>query len=446
MSDSHYLDKLKLNRWLNIRKTTFVELNKNLKNKLNFKITLENCENLDSYAIDVIAEFLDISPAKLKKTNVAPTFLFKSKLDIEKTRRPINKDGIHFYNYYTLPTPKGYISPVLLDILCPKDKLPKLNNGHLEPAITISMGPNDIYARFAEKLNKNTWVKFKINKDPKTKWIVGSSYYEPSFCKHSYSQASSGLGRIISYTTRSNIENLSSGKLNDNSYNNLINANKNKEINRTLLKLEIESKGYSIEEISKKINISYKKIKDYFGDKKKFLGKKNIVKLCSLINSDPSLFADRNHKEDSVGKLYFDYKDSIKTIRKFRSYKVASIANSKRFPDLSGYFLKVSNLKFSFFNDLFDSKCSHYFVTGGKMKIHIKDNNKNISKEISDGDCLWLSAFTHHGFTGSGSLLKISDGQNINYLEKEDLINTYNVNNVLKRAKDDVMNWGYDEK
>ena len=33
-----------------------------------------------------------------------------------------------------------------------------------------------------------------------------------------------------------------------------------------------------------------------------------------------------------------------------------------------------------FFNDLFDSKCSHYFVTRGKMKIHIKDNNKNISK------------------------------------------------------------------
>ena len=37
----------------------------------------------------------------------------------------IIKDGIHFYNYYTLPTPKGYVSPVLLDILCPKDKLPK---------------------------------------------------------------------------------------------------------------------------------------------------------------------------------------------------------------------------------------------------------------------------------------------------------------------------------
>jgi 2-hydroxyethylphosphonate dioxygenase len=307
------------------------------------------------------------------------------------------------------------------------------------------MGPNDIYARFAEKLNNNTWVKFRINNNPKTNWIIGSSYYEPSFCKHTYSQAENGSGRIISYTTRSNIENLLSGKLNENSYQNLININKNKKINRTLLKLEIESKGYSIKEISKKINISYKKINDYFKNTKKTIEKKYIIKLCKLINSDPNLFIDKTHKEDSVGKLYFDYKDSIKTIRKFKSYKVASIVNSKRFPDLSGYFIKVKNLKKNFLIDLFDSKCSHYFATRGKMKIYIKEKDKNLSKEIREGDCLWMSAFTHHGFTGNGSLLKISDGQNINYLEKEDLINTYDVNNILKRAKDDMQNWGYDK-
>ena len=31
------------------------------------------------------------------------------------------------------------------------------------------------------------------------------------------------------------------------------------------------------------------------------------------------------------------------------------------------------------------------------------------------------------------------DGQNINYLEKEDLINTYNINNVLKRTRGDMQ-------
>ena len=42
-------------------------------------------------------------------------------------------------------------------------------------------------------------------------------------------------------------------------------------------------------------------------------------------------------------------------------------------------------------------------------------------------------------------LLKISDGQNISYLDKEDLTNTYNVNNVFNKIKGDMDNWGYDK-
>ena len=330
--------------------------------------------------------------------------------------------------------------------MCPKNKLPKLNNGHLEPAITISMGPGDIHARFGEKLKKDTWQQFKVNHDPKSNWIVGSSYFEPSLCKHSYSRTSDKLGRIISYTTKSNIEELINDKLNDNSYRNLLNINKNKNINRTLLKLEIETKGYSIESIAKKIKLPSKKIKDYLNKINSSLEKKYIIKICKIINSDSNLFLDRKHKEDSVGKLYFDYKDSIKSIRKFKSYKVASIANSKRLPDLSGYFMKVLNKKDIFLDDLFDSKCSHYFITKGAMKVHMRSENKKITKNIKEGDCLWLSGFTYHGFTGDGALLKISDGQNINYLEKVDLINTYKLNNILERSRGDMQNWGYDEK
>lgn len=447
MEKAHLIiDKTKLNRWLNIRKTTLKELNHKLKNKLNFQITLDNCEKLDEYAITAISDCLDIVSSKIIKHNLTPTFILKTKKEIDKTKRPITKDGIHFYNYYTLPTPVGYVAPVLLDIMCPKNKLPKLNNGHLEPAITISMGPNDIYARFTEKLNKDSWIKFKINKDKKTDWIVGSSYYEPSFCKHSYSRADDGLGRIISYTTKSNIENLLNDKLNNDSFKNLVRANKGKNINRTLFKLEIESKGYSLIEIAKKVQLSIKKLNNYIYKKKSVLEKRYIIKICKIINSDPNLFLDKKQKEDKVGKLYFDYKESIKTIRKFKSYKVASIANSKRFPDLSGYFMKVKNKKSAFLKDLFDSKCSHYFVTGGKVKIHIETQNKKITKNLVNGDCIWISAFINHGFTGSGSLLKISDGQNISYLEKEDLTNTYNINGVLNRVRGDMQNWGHDEK
>ena len=156
------------------------------------------------------------------------------------------------------------------------------------------------------------------------------------------------------------------------------------------------------------------------------------------------MFLDKTHKEDSVGKLYFDYKESLKTIRKFKSYTVSSLASSKRFPDLSGYFLKIDNLNRKKIIDIFDSKCSHYLVTGGKMKFYIKLGDLIRDITIQEGDSIWTSAFFYHGFTGSGSLIKISDGQNINYLEKIDLVNTYNSHKVLNRAKSDLLDWGYD--
>ena len=76
---------------------------------------------------------------------------------------------------------------------------------------------------------KILWIKFRINKNKKNNWIVGSSYFEPSFCRHTYSRVNEGLGRIIFYTTKkSNIESLLNDKLNDNSFLNLVKVNKRK--------------------------------------------------------------------------------------------------------------------------------------------------------------------------------------------------------------------------
>ena len=445
MELSNQIDVVKLNHWLNIRKTTFNVLNNYLKGKINYKITKDNIDQLDRFSADKIAEVLDIPISYLLKEEDTPVFLFKTKNEIEKTKRPIYRGGIHFYNYYTLPTPKAYIAPVLIDILCPKTKLPILNHGHLEPATTISLGPHDIYARFAKKLNKTTWIKFKVNKDKNSNWVVGSSYYEPSYCLHTYSRATNGPGRILSYTTRSNLENLLGKKLNKNSFNNFIKSINNLKINKYLLKQDIIGKGYSFEAISRRTKISLKKIKKYFKTNNSSLTFNEISKICSIINSDPNLFADRKFKEDSIGKFYFDYKDSLKTIRKFKSYTVASIANSARYPDLFGYFLKVKNKNKKSIQDLMNSACSHYLVTGGNMKFNILDKNVNKTFNLSKDDAIWVSAFTKHGFTGEGSLIKLSDGQNINYLEKQELIKTFNLKSTLKRGRDDKQTWGYDE-
>ena len=58
-----------------------------------------------------------------------------------------------------------------------------------------------------QKKEQTDFLKFKINHD-KTDWIVGSSYFEPSYCLHTYSRATNGPGKILSYTTKSNLESL----------------------------------------------------------------------------------------------------------------------------------------------------------------------------------------------------------------------------------------------
>ena len=443
---SNRIDKIKLNHWLNIRKTTVDVLNEMLSKHLNFSLSFDNLDKLDEHAIEKIAEVLSIPKNNIIKNEEVPDFVFNSKKQIEKTKRPIRRGGIHYYNYYTLPSPKGYVAPVLIDILCPKNKMPVLNNGHLEPAITVSLGPNDIYARFAKKINKNTFVKFRVNSDPKTDWVVGSNYYEPSYCLHTYSRATDGPGKILSYTTKSYIEGLFGNKLNENSFNYLKKNLNIKKPNRTFLFQDIINKGYDLNYISKKTKINQKKLENYFSKNKKNLSLKDITKICKIINSNPSDYVDREFKQDPVGKYYYDYKDSIKTIRKFKSYKVASIACSARAPDLTGYFIKVDNKTRNSVTDIVDSNCSHYLVTKGKVKFFSIDNKKINKINMSEGDSIWVASYIKHGFSGSGALIKISDGQNFNYLEKIDLINTYNLKMTLARGRKDKVNWGYDTK
>ncbi len=443
-SETKIVDKFRLIHWLNIRKTTIDVLNELLSNKINKKLSVEDFENLDMYTASEIANVLSIPVSDILKESEVPSFLFSSKSDVEKTKRPIRRDGIHFYNYYTLPSPKGYVAPVLIDILCPKNKLPKLNNGHLESAITLSLGPNDIYARFGKKINKTNWCKFKVNKDPKTNWIVGDNYFEPSYCLHTYSRATDGPGRILSYTTTSHVEDLFTKKLNDQSFDNFIKLSKNKNFKRALMLQTLTDKGYELNYISKKTKISLSKLKNYFRNKEN-LSTKQFEKICNFAELDSRLFKEVKHKEDAVGKLYISHKESIKTIRKFKSYTIASIVSSTRFQDLHGYYMKVDKkekkkLKF----DLIDSACSHYLVTGGNLKFYHKKNGKIIKTLCSEGDAMWVGSFTEHCFYGQGSLAKISDGQNLNYLEKFDVGNLYNLSFTLKRARKDKVNWGYD--
>ena len=428
------IDFIKLNHWLNARKITIKLIDKK-QNTLAKKLSLKKNFSISPRELDFINTDLSIPTEKIEVQNKIPDYILWTKSKIDKTKRPINRDGIHFYNYYSLPIPNGFVGPVILDILCPKNKLPKLNNGHLEQAITINLGNSDIYGRWGKKKNKVNFSKIKYNNSSKNPWIIGDTYVEPTYCPHSYSRATEHISQILSYTAKSPLEKFIKNLNNwsKSNYENLIKNIKSKNPRVSILKLYLDNKGVDLKYLSQKIKVKVKTLEQIINNKRV------LIKTCRLLKINPDLFNNIQYtSEDSIGKTYLSYKDSFKTIRKYKSYTIASMASSERYSDLFGYFIKVSGSKKV--KDLCDFASSHYLITDGEFNFNI--DNKTI--KVKKGDAIWMSSFKSHGFSGKGSLLKISNGECVDSSDLREILNIYKPVETLKRSYKDRISWGYE--
>ena len=428
------IDFIKLNHWLNARKITTKLIDKKQKT-LAKKLSLKKNFSISPRELDFINTDLSIPTEKIEVQNKIPDYILWTKSKIDKTKRPINRDGIHFYNYYSLPIPNGFVGPVILDILCPKNKLPKLNNGHLEQAITINLGNSDIYGRWGKKKNKVNFSKIKYNNSSKNPWIIGDTYVEPTYCPHSYSRATEHNSQILSYTAKSPLEKFIKNLNNwsKSNYENLIKNIRSKNPRVSILKLYLDNKGVDLKYLSQKIKVKIKTLEQIINNKSV------LIKTCRLLKINPDLFNNIQYtSEDSIGKTYLSYKDSFKTIRKYKSYTIASMASSERYSDLFGYFIKVSGSKKV--KDLCDFASSHYLITDGEFNFNI--DNKTI--KVKKGDAIWMSSFKSHGFSGKGSLLKISNGECVDSSDLREILNIYKPVETLKRSYKDRISWGYE--
>ena len=427
------IDILKLNHFLNARKITKKQI-LSKKKSLHKKIVLNKNFIATSGEIDFLSKKISIPLEKIKFKQELPDYIYWNFDKIKKTKRPINRNGIHFYNYYSLPTPPEFIGPVILDILCPKNIMPKLNNGHLEQAITVNLGPSDIFGRWGVKKNKVNFSKMQFNSSKKNSWIIGDTYVEPAYCPHSYSRAEDTGSQILSYTAKSPIEKFvkSLNNCSKETFGNLIKDLKKGKILTSLLSFYLKNRGIDFKYLSK---LNNRKISNL----KQILNNKNLLKkTCKLLSIDYNLFFENEYNEDQIGKTYMSFTDSFKTIRKFKSYYVASMASTSRYPDLYGLFIKVKNSKPV--KDFLDYACSHYLVTQGAMKFHV--NNKKIL--IKKGDAIWVPSFKKHGFSGNGSLMKLVNGENVDTNDLTQISKLYNPIKTLIRSYKDEKSWGYD--
>ena len=274
----------------------------------------------------------------------------------------------------------------------------------------------------------------KFNSNKKNNWIVGDTYVEPSYCPHSYSLASETRSQILSYTAKSPIEKLikNLNSFSSDSFKNILKNLKSKKIQSALLNFYLKNRGINFKYLSKYTKLKISSLDQILKNKK------ILKKTCDLLSIDQNIFSKIRYNEDKIGKTYMSYKKSEKTIRKFKSYVVASMASTSRYPDLYGLFIKVKKNKI--IKDLLDYTCSHYLVTSGKLKFYI--NNKKIS--LNKGDAIWVSSFKMHGFSGNGSLMKLVNGESVDSNDLTQISKLYNPVNTLIRSYKDEKSWGYD--
>jgi 2-hydroxyethylphosphonate dioxygenase len=444
------IDSYKLMHWLNVRKLTpaLVADSSFISVELLDDLIEGSAGAVSDAQAKQLADALDVDLKQLAKDICPKTdVIYASHEEILNSRRPIERDGIHFYNYYTLPSPKGHIAPVILDILCPKDRLPQLNNGHLEPAITVNIGPGDIHGRWGEELNDLNWQVLEVNKTGNHEWIVGGSYVEPAYCPHTYSLVSHEPAQIISYTCKSNLEAFlkNCNNWSNQAFEELVNQLSSCPAGSAMLRTHLERRGYNARTLAGVLPVSGKAIAAYLEGDQEALTIPELKLIGTFLGVDYRLLIPPAHRYDGSGKTCCSVVDSIATVRPFKSYTIASMASAPQLPDLVGMFVDVDKPFGDGIMDLMDHGANHYVVTRGQLTLRWTRGDGTIGEqELAERDSLWVGSYVSHAFFGRGSLIKLGNGEGCNYLDQMEMTNTFNLATTLKRGRKDRKGWGYD--
>jgi hypothetical protein len=449
MNQSVSVDSFKVMHWLNARKLT-LELAAQtigIASETFHPITeTESCV-FPADVVERLAQCLNIDAHQIAADNAAlPQVIVMKRHEIEASRRPIHRDGIHFYNYYSLPSPKGKVGPVILDILCPQGRLPKLNNGHLEPAITVNIGPGHIHGRWGENLAVDTWSVLEANKTGREPWILGDSYTEPSYCRHTYSLVADEPAQIISYTAKSNLEGFlnEANAWSERAFDAMLETMCDGHTHANIMTLQLDRRGFSAETLAKTLSISQNAIVSYLNGDAESLSVAELRAIGTHLGVDYRLFLPAAHNWDGVGKTYCSVVDSMATVRRYRSYTVASMASAPTESDLIGLFMRVNKSGCDDELDLIDLGPSHYLTTQGELSLHVGTDAGRKVVDLQTGDAVWLGAFVPHAFFGRGALAKLGNGEGSSYLDQVEISNTFDPRTTLKQSRRNLRGWGYD--
>jgi 2-hydroxyethylphosphonate dioxygenase len=449
------IDRFKVMHWMNVRKLTPAQVCTlgGLRAETLAKILDGRRSYLGSDDMARLGRVLRISPEQVAfREGAGLAAVVQSAAGLHATRRAIQRAGIHFYNYYSMAAPPGRVAPVILDILCPASTLPSLNNGHLEPAITINLGPGDIYGRWGEELSPDTWQVLAANPAPadghgpaREPWIVGDSYVEPSYCPHSYGLVTSQPARIVSYTGVSCLAGLldEANGWTDPAFGRLVHDWSAATPTAAILDAVLRRRGYDADTAAKTSDVAADAIRGFLGGEAGRLSPEDLQALGDALGFDYRVLMPARPHQDPVGKTCLTVRGSQATVRAFESYTVASVAAAPTLPDLTGMFMLVDGTAARL--DLCDHGETHYLVTGGEPTMCWRDADGEVaSAALGPDGTAWVGPYVEHSWSGRGSLIKLGSGAHLGYLDQLELTGTFEPVATLRRGRRDALGWGYE--
>lgn len=427
-------DPYKVIHWMNVRKVTARQVTAGT----GHQVDPEQAASWTDGLIRAVARFLKVEPESLSASSQSGlAAICMSGEDLHSTRREISRGGIHFYNYYSMAAPPGAVGPVILDILCPPGRLPELNNGHLEPAITVNIGPGDIYGRWGEEIGGDTWQLLHAN-NGKEAWIAGDSYVEPSYCPHSYSLASERPARIISYTGHSGLMDFLEhfNDWDEAAADSLAAVLDGGLSPQALAELLLARRGHTLETAAAALELPAAQLAESVEE-----GSVPVLRVLGrALGFDFRLLLAPEKRHDSTGKTCRTIGECRSDVREFRGYTVSSLASAPHLPDLTGLFMHVNGHG----GDLTELGETHYLVTAGELVLEWSTASGRERARLAADATAWIAPCVAHRWSGQGALVKLGSGCHPGYLDLAELTNTYEPAATVRRGRHDKATWGYD--
>lgn len=331
----------------------------------------------------------------------------------EKTSRIMSRAGNPYYEYRdTVMSTTAPFRPEWIMELCyvdgndPNNPNVQWNNGHFMHQFTYFIGEVNFYYR-----GNNGEKKVAV-------FNTGDSMYITPFVPHTFATRNgakqNGLILALTYGSKltGDIQQELSSLSTDLGPEFALDFSNKETASAALLQYFIGISNLSIEELSKRTNISNERLAD-FQDGKVIPSESELKQLAIALNINTRDLMPNDRTEDRVIVKYHNEGKKWFYPEETRAYEFVELASSTNMPFSKAFEINIQNSGNSDFDLSTGAHQYVYNVSNSSVIFNWILDGKSYQEVINPGDSVYVKPFVKHNFRGEGKLLVLRIGGKI---------------------------------